>query len=727
MDLFGALKNYFGYEEFRKGQEKLIKGTLEGKDVLGIMPTGGGKSLCYQLPAILMDGITIVISPLISLMKDQVDSLKEMGIAGTFINSSLSQEEFAIRIREIRENKHKIVYIAPERLNTYAFSNLVKDINISMVAIDEAHCISQWGHDFRPSYLEIPKFINSLNNRPVVSAYTATATKEVTEEIEKLIGLRNPLISIIGFDRPNLFYQVVKPNKKLDYLLNYLQNNYTEETGIIYCATRKTVESLTKKLQEKGIDAIAYHGGMYDQVRRQNQEDFIFNRARIIVATNAFGMGIDKPDVRFVIHYNMPKNMEAYYQEAGRAGRDGQPSDCILLYSPQDIVKQKYLIQTSTYSPQREKLLYTNLQYLIDYCNTNECLRNSILNYFGEEIENVKCNNCGNCLSESEMVDITIEAQKILSCIYRARERFGATVIAQVLRGSKSKRILDLGLDKLSTYGIMEEYTEAAIKEMIMVLVSMDYIHMTADEYPVLKLTPSSSLVLKGEVKVYHKKDLIETKQLSQRKEGMRKTVDQAHIEYNYDRGLFEELRKLRYEIAQKNSIAPFIIFHDSSLKEMAIYFPNNKEEFLKIKGVGAKKYESYGEEFIEIIKNHRENKGIDNSKIERKIIEVPKKAQGNEKDTYDYYLEGLSLEEIGRERDLTVGTILRHLEKSHNKGQSVDWSRFVDSNKEEKILSVIDKLGMERLRPIKEALPEDISYEDIRIVIIKNNVGEEG
>jgi ATP-dependent DNA helicase RecQ len=725
MDIHDTLKKYFGYDEFKKGQEKLIRGSLAGRDVLGVMPTGGGKSLCYQLPGILMDGITIVISPLISLMKDQVDSLKEVGIPGTYINSTLSQKEFALRVKKIKENKYKIVYVAPERLNTYIFLNLVKEINISMVAIDEAHCISQWGHDFRPSYLEIPKFINSLDNRPVVSAYTATATKEVVEEIQRLIQLQNPLISIIGFDRPNLFYQVAKPSKKFDYLLNYLENNFTEESGIIYCATRKTVEALTKKLQEEGIDAIGYHGGMNDDIRRQNQEDFMFNNRRIIVATNAFGMGIDKPDVRFVIHYNMPKNMEAYYQEAGRAGRDGEPSDCILLYSPQDIVKQKYLIQSSTYSPERERILYTNLQYLIDYCNTNECLRNSILSYFDEEIENENCGNCGNCLSKSEMVDITIEAQKILSCIYRVEERFGATVIVQVLRGSKNKRILGFGLDKLSTYGIMEEYSEGAIKEMIMALVSMDYIHMTADKYPVLKLTSKSSLVLKGETKVYHKKDLIEKKQLAERKRDIRRTLDLDYIEENYDENLFGGLRELRYEIAKKNAIAPFIIFHDSSLKEMAAYFPKNREEFLKIKGVGVKKYESYGEQFIDIIRNYTETNGIDNSKIERKVVEVPKntKLDDRYKDTYDYYLEGLSLGEIANKKGLTAGTILKHLEKCNQNDQIVDWSKFIDSAKEEKILAAIDEVGLERLKPIKEILPKEISYEDIRIAILKNGL----
>ncbi len=605
MDLLTLLKKHFGYDEFKQGQQKLIEGTLRGKDVLGVMPTGGGKSLCYQLPAVLLNGVTIVISPLISLMKDQVDSLKEIGITGTFINSTLSQAELYIREKDIKAGKYKIVYAAPERLNTQLFLDLTRQTKIAAVAIDEAHCISQWGHDFRPSYLEIPRFIRSLPTRPAVAAYTATATKEVIVEIEQLIGLRDPLISVIGFDRPNLFYQVIKPKNKFNYLLNYLENNYKSDSGIIYCATRKTVESLTEKLQQKGIGAAAYHAGMDDEARNKNQEDFIFNKVRIIVATNAFGMGIDKPDVRFIVHYNMPKNMEAYYQEAGRAGRDGEPADCLLLYSAQDIVKQKYLIQKSSLSAQREQLLYENLQYLIDYCNTNDCLRNSILQYFGEEPAEADCNNCGNCLSEAEMVDITEEAKVIISCIYRAKQRFGATIIAQILRGSQNKKILEWGLDKLPTYGMLKDYSEGAIKEMIMVLIAMDHILMTADEYPVLRLKESSLKIFKEGIRIHHKKDLIETKQLDERKTELKKTADQVYVEENFDRGLFEELRQLRLAIAQKNSIAPFIIFHDSSLKEMATYYPKTEVEFLNIKGVGAKKYQLHGEEFLAVIKEY--------------------------------------------------------------------------------------------------------------------------
>ena len=600
MDLQNILKTYFGYDEFRNGQDKLIESIIEGRDALGIMPTGGGKSICYQLPAIALDGITIVISPLISLMKDQVDSLNELGINAAFINSTLDNGEFLQILEGIRGNSYKIVYVAPERLNTDSFINLVKDIRISLVAVDEAHCISQWGHDFRPSYLEIPRFINLLKQRPAVAAFTATATKEIIKEIKRLIGLRNPIEVTTGFDRPNLYYQVLKVSNKSKFLIEYLNENFKTESGIVYCATRKSVESLVKILNDKGFSAVGYHGGMNSEERQNNQDEFILGNKRLIVATNAFGMGIDKPDVRFVIHYNMPKNMEAYYQEAGRAGRDGEKSDCILLYSASDIVKQKLMIQNHDIDPKRQEMLYKNLQYLVNYCNTNDCLRNQILNYFDEDSANDKCKNCSNCIDSSEMVDITLEAQKILSCIYRVNQRYGANMVIQVLRGSKNKKVLEARLDNVSTYGIMKEYSDSAISEIIMTLVSSGYIHMTHDKYPVLKLTSKSADVLSGKTKLHHKKHLLQKKD---EKEKASKSIKGGNIDFDIE--LFEKLKQYRYKIAQEKGLPPYVIFHDIALKEMAAYLPVNKESFLEIKGVGEKKYENYGEGFIDIIKGY--------------------------------------------------------------------------------------------------------------------------
>lgn len=718
MDISQALKAYFGYTDFKEGQEKIVRGILNGKDVLGIMPTGGGKSLCYQLPAILLDGVTIVVSPLIALMKDQVDSLNEIGISGAFINSTLDDNEINHRLQEIREGKYKIIYVAPERLNAYSFVSLIKDIKVSMIAIDEAHCISQWGHDFRPSYVEIPKFIRSIPYRPVVAAYTATATKLIIEEIKDLIGLKDPVESIIGFDRPNLFYQVVKVSDKFSYLTDYIKNNFSKDSGIIYCSTRNSVESVTERLNAQGFSAVGYHGGMNSDIRQRNQDDFILNRVQIIVATNAFGMGIDKPDVRFVIHYNMPQNMEAYYQEAGRAGRDGEPSHCTLLYSPSDIVKQKLLIQTNPMSQERETLLYQNLQYLVDYCHTNDCLRNSILNYFGEIIENDSCDNCGNCLDSSEMMDITLESQKILSCIYRVEERYGLTMIIQVLRGSRNKRLLEFGLDNVSTYGIMKEYSENALREIIMTLVSKGYIYITADKFPVLKLSGTAGEVLKGQVKVFHKRHLVEIK-TSSKKQGL-STDD---LLASFDEELFLKLKELRFNLSQEKGFAPFMVFHDSTLKEMASYFPNSKEAMLMIKGVGLKKYESYGESFLEIIKDYSLDKGILSIDIEKEEI-VREDLIDRYQLTYNAYLEGLSLKEISEKRNFTINTIIEHLSKSVEQGKSVDWSRFIDNPvKEKNILDAINEVGMEKLKPIKELLPEDYSYEDIRLVIAKNEL----
>lgn len=719
LDIYYALKTYFGYDEFKQGQKEIINGALNGKDVLGIMPTGGGKSLCYQLPAILLDGITLVVSPLISLMKDQVDSLNEIGISGTLINSTLDDVELNQRIQEIREGKYKIIYVAPERLNTYSFTSLVRDINVSMVAIDEAHCISQWGHDFRPSYTEIPRFIDSFANRPIVAAYTATATKLIVEEIKELLGLRNPIESIIGFDRPNLFYQVVKVSNKLTYTTDYLKNNFLDESGIIYCATRKTVESLTEKLNQHGFKAVAYHGGMDSTIRQRNQDNFILNKVQIIVATNAFGMGIDKPDVRFVIHYNMPQNMESYYQEAGRAGRDGEPSHCTLLYSPSDIVKQKLLIQNSTFSQQRENVLYENLQYLVDYCHTNDCLRNKILEYFDETPVVSSCDNCGNCIDKSEMVDITLESQKILSCVYRIQERYGVSLLIQVLRGSKNKRILEFGLDKVSTYGIMKDYTENTIREIIMTLVSRGYILVTADKFPVLKLSVKSRDVLNGNEIVYHKKHLLEMKSPTKNRGiSIEDTLE------GFEEDLFSKLKELRYSLSQEKGMAPFMIFHDSTLKEMASYFPQSKEALLTIKGVGLKKYESYGDDFLEIIRGY----SLKNEKNEIEIIKEEKLEVNGLIDryqlTYELYLQNLPLKDIAEKRNFNTNTIIEHLSRCEDKGQIIDWTSFLDNpGKEEKILSAINKVGLDKLKPIKELLTDDITYEDIKIVIVKNEL----
>ncbi|MBC3798642.1 DNA helicase RecQ [Acetobacterium tundrae] len=724
MTLTENLSRYFGYDDFKEGQEKIIQAVLNGEDVLGIMPTGGGKSLCYQLPAMQMEGITLVISPLISLMKDQVDALTEMGISSTFLNSSLNDATYNQRLEGIQKNQYKLLYIAPERLNANSFLELSKQLNIAMVAVDEAHCISQWGHDFRPHYQEIPRFIESLPHRPVVAAYTATATVKVTQEIKELLKLRNPVESIIGFDRPNLFYQVVKTGDKFKYVTDSVKQNFQDKSGIIYCATRKTVEGLTEKLTTKGFSAAAYHGGMRPELRQKNQNDFIHDRVHIMVATNAFGMGINKPDVRFIIHYNMPQNMEAYYQEAGRGGRDGEVSHCTILYSPADIVKQKRLIQLNQTSPEREKLLFENLQYLVDYCHTNECLRKKILEYFGETPTFERCENCGNCLDESEMMDITIEAQKILSCIYRLKNRFGLNMIISVLRGSKNKKILDLKLDALSTYGIMTDHTSESLREIIMTLVAKDYIFVTADEYPVLKLTAAAGRVLKSDEKVFHKKHLVEMKAVKNKK--------QSKVKYpiDFDEILFDLLKALRYSISQEKEVPPFMIFHDATLKEMAAYFPLDQESFLKISGVGQAKFENYGDLFIKKIQVFVEANQIEiRERNENEIIPIQEKMVEKEsrsdsyKKTYDIYKKGFSLEEIASERGVTRNTVIGHLMRCDQQDKQVDWSNFLDEKKEALILKAIEKTGLDLLKPIKEALPETCSYEDIKIVIHKNGL----
>ncbi|HBJ1650217.1 TPA: DNA helicase RecQ [Clostridium botulinum] len=585
------LEKYYGYKSFRKGQENIISNIIDGNDVLAIMPTGGGKSICYQVPALIFEGLTIVISPLISLMKDQVDALKDMGINGEFINSSISSAEENRVIDNIRNGQCKILYVAPERLESLNFLNVISECSVSQIAIDEAHCISQWGHDFRTSYTKVSGFIKLLKTRPIITAFTATASEEVREDIIKLLNLNKPKIFITGFDRENLLINVIKSGDKKSYLHNYINNN-KESSGVIYAATRKEVDKIHEELSHNGFSITKYHAGLSENDRKQNQEDFIYDRSNIMVATNAFGMGIDKPNIRFVVHYNMPKNIEGYYQEIGRAGRDGEKSECILLFSPQDVQIQKYLIEQSIENIDRKNNQYKKLNEMTDFVYSNECYRKYILDYFGEVYDH-NCNNCSNCLNEGELVDKTIDAQKVLSCIYRMKNKFGSGMLVDVLKGSKNKKVIQFNFNELSTYGIMKDYSNDELKNFINTLISHRYISVVNGTYPVLGLNQRSMSVLKSEEKVVFKEFKIEKKARE-------------------DNELYSILKEIRKEISVENGVPPYVIFGDATLKEMTVKYPVNKEQMLNISGVGEIKYKKYGEIFENEIKKFIKENNIE-------------------------------------------------------------------------------------------------------------------